>query len=164
DIEWKVRPKDFLKSFVGGSVGDAEFDAVVGNPPFIRYQYLDPGQQALAEQVFAKYGLRFTKHTNAWVPFVVAALALLRPGGRLAMVVPAELLNVLHAKSLRDFILAQCSHVLLIDPEQIWFSGTLQGVVLLLAEKRLAGGRESMLAIQPLADRRELALPAADHF
>jgi adenine-specific DNA methylase len=160
----KVHARDFLNWFVRRSFGGPKFDAVVGNPPFIRYQYLDAGQQALAEQIFAKYGLRFTKHTNAWVPFVVASLALLRPGGRLAMVVPAELLHVLHARSLRDFILAQCSRVLVIDPEHIWFGETLQGVVLLLAEKRDSERGTMSLAIHPVADRRELARPAADLF
>jgi adenine-specific DNA-methyltransferase len=161
---FKVYAKDFLRWFVDRPGDQPEFDAVIGNPPFVRYQYLDARQQSLAERIFAKYDLRFTKHTNAWVPFVVASLALLHPGGRLAMVVPAELLHVLHAKSLRDFILPQCSQVLVIDPEQIWFGETLQGVVLLLAEKPAAPLSGGTLAIQPVNDRRELARPAAELF
>src|SRR5207244_10040001 len=102
-IGFKVFAKDFLHWFVHRSFGGPEFDAVLGNPPFVRYQYLDQKQQALAERIFERYHLAFTKHTNAWVPFVVASLALLRPGGRLGMVVPAELLHVLHAKAVRDF-------------------------------------------------------------
>jgi adenine-specific DNA methylase len=164
DIAFQVNATDFLRWFVSRAVDDPAFDAVVGNPPFIRYQYLEAGQQALAEQTFAKYGLRFTKHTNAWVPFVVTSLALLRPGGRLAMVVPAELLHVLHAKSLRDFILGECSRVLVIDPEQIWFSETLQGIALLLAEKRDGRPGPACIAIRPVADRRELLRPAAEFF
>jgi adenine-specific DNA-methyltransferase len=164
-VRFTVYANDFLHWFVQRAGDGPEFDAVIGNPPFIRYQYLDAGQQALAEQIFAKYGLRFTKHTNAWVPFVVASLALLRPGGRLAMVVPAELLHVLHAKPLRDFVLAQCSRVLVIDPEHIWFSGTLQGTALLLAEKRDTLQRSATsLAILPIADRRQLNRPAAEFF
>ena len=113
-----------------------EFDAVVGNPPFIRYQYLDAAAQARAERLIQHVGLRFTRHTNAWVPFIVASLARLKPGGRLAMVVPAELLHVLHAESARRYLLATCSRLLVLDPEELWFEDTLQGVVLLLAEKR----------------------------
>jgi adenine-specific DNA methylase len=163
-IACRVHAKDFLHWFVKRSNGANEFDAVVGNPPFIRYQYLDPGQQALAEHIFAKYRLHFTKHTNAWVPFVVASLALLRPGGRLAMVVPGELLHVLHAKSLRDFLLAECSRVLVIDPEHIWFSETLQGTALLLAEKRNSQQSATSLAIFPVANRLEIHRPAAEFF
>jgi len=161
---FKVYAQDFLTWFADRSFGGPEFDAVVGNPPFVRYQYLDARQQALAERIFASYNLRFTKHTNAWVPFVVASLALLRPNGRLAMVVPAELLHVLHANSLRHFLLTECSRVLVIDPQDIWFGDTLQGVVLLLAEKRKLPGGEASLAIQPVADRRDLGRPAASIF
>ncbi len=68
-----------------------KFDAIVGNPPFIRYQYLPEPFQVCAEAIFKTLALPFTKHTNAWVSFVLASMALLRPGGRLAMVVPSEI-------------------------------------------------------------------------
>ncbi len=131
-----------------------EFDAVVGNPPFVRYQYLTESLQRRAEQIIRGFGLRFTRHTNAWVPFVVASLARLRPGGRLAMVVPSELLHVLHAGSIREFLLAECSRVLLLDPEEIWFDGTLQGVVLLLAEKHATPSAAGAPRFGSLAVRR----------
>jgi adenine-specific DNA-methyltransferase len=130
-----IRERDFLGWALTRLMAPA-FDAVVGNPPFIRYQYLEPELQGRAEQLFAHFKLPFTKHTNAWVSFVIASLALLRPGGRLAMVVPAELLHVLHAQSLRNFLGSQCSRILLIDPEELLFSDALQGAVLLLAEKK----------------------------
>jgi adenine-specific DNA methylase len=142
---------DFLRWALARLEHTPEFEAALGNPPFIRYQYLDAGQQRRAEQLFSRLGLPFTKHTNAWVPFVVASLALLRPGGRLAMVVPAELLHVLHAQGLRDFLLRQCCRVLVLDPEDLWFGDTLQCVVLLLAEKAPAGQESpGKLAIVPL--------------
>ena len=80
--------------------------------------------------------LPFTKHTNAWVPFILASMALLRPGGRLAMVVPAEIIHVTHAQSLRSYLGRECRRLVIIDPEELWFSETLQGAVILLAEKR----------------------------
>lgn len=134
-LDLKVLSTDFLEWALVRFDRPPEFDGVVGNPPFIRYQYLDPTLQARSEQIFARFDLPFTKHTNAWVPFVMASLALLRPGGRLAMVVPSELLHVLHAASLRRFLLEQCSRILVIDPTELMFGDALQGVVLLLAER-----------------------------
>jgi adenine-specific DNA methylase len=152
---------EFLSWILDRSTLPPEFDAVVGNPPFVRYQYLTELLQQRAEQVIRGFGLRFTRHTNAWVPFVVASLSRLRPGGRLAMVVPSELLHVLHAGSIREYLLAECSRVLVLDPEEIWFDETLQGVVLLLAEKRAAdptGARRcGGLAIQRTRGRALLA-------
>lgn len=141
------------------------FDAVLGNPPFIRYQYLHRRQQDLAAELFVVLGLSFTRHTNAWVPFVAASLALLRPGGRLGMVVPSELLHVLHAGSLRRYLLSQCSNILILDLTPLSFVDALQGVVLLLAQKRQAADAvRCQLAILPVKERRVLEEPASAHF
>lgn len=133
----RVHSTDFL-SWALDKAGKAEgmFDAVIGNPPFVRYQYLPQPFQQKAEQVFRELGLPFTKHTNAWVPFILASMRMLRPGGRLAMVVPAEIIHVMHAQSLRTYLGEECSRLVIVDPEKLWFDGTLQGAVLLMAEKR----------------------------
>jgi len=141
------------------------FDGVIGNPPFVRYQYLPAPFQARAEHIFGQLRLYFTKHTNAWVPFILASLALLRPGGRLAMVVPAEIIHVMHAQSLRSYLGRECRRIVIIDPEEIWFSDTLQGAVLLLAEKRVrAGDKAEGLAIYPVKGREFLNRDPSDVF
>lgn len=132
-----VQAKDFLQWAIDHlGDNDSRFDAVVGNPPFVRYQYLPEASQLRAEQIFEKLDLPFTKHTNAWVPFILASMALLKPGGRLAMIVPAEIIHVTHAQSLRSYLGRECSRLVIIDPEELWFADTLQGAVILLAEKR----------------------------
>ena len=132
----RVLNRDFLQWFLFEAQDESGFDAVVGNPPFIRYQYLPERQQFLAEKIFAQLGLTFTKHTNAWLPFVLASIRLLNPGGRIAMVIPSEIFHIPHAASLRRYLAAQCSRILLFDPQEIWFKDTLQGTVLLLGEKK----------------------------
>ncbi len=112
------------------------FDGVLGNPPFIRYQFLEKDFQIETETVFKTLGLKFTKHTNAWVPFILASLSLLKDGGRLGMVIPSEIINVMHSQSLRTFMGKVCSKIVVIDPKEIWFEDTLQGAVILLAEKK----------------------------
>lgn len=72
------------------------FDGVLGNPPFIRYQFLEKNFQAQAQLVFEQLDLKFTKHTNAWVPFLLSSLALLKSGGRMGMVIPSEISHVMH--------------------------------------------------------------------
>ena len=164
-FEVSVFIDDFLRWSLPRLSASPEFDGVLGNPPFVRYQYLDPEQQARSQQVFDHFGLPFTKHTNAWVPFVIASIAQLRPGGRLAMVVPAEVLHVLHARPLRDFLLRECSRILLLDPDEVWFSNTLQGVVLLLAERRQPCDQEAAeISVVPLKGRDTLNGKAAKYF
>jgi adenine-specific DNA methylase len=161
----EIHVGDFLRWFLFRSELDEPFGAVVGNPPFIRYQYLPEEQQFLAEKVFSRFGLPFTKHTNAWVPFVIASLALLNPGGRLAMVVPSEIFHIPHAQSLRRFLGEQCSRTLLFDPGELWFENALQGVVLLLAEKKSSPSERSQgVAVCPVNNREFLRESASSYF
>ncbi len=132
----QILSQDFLKWTINHFNNGVVFDAVVGNPPFIRYQYLTDETQSYIEAIFQSLKLKFTKHTNIWVPFVLSAVNFLRPGGRLGMVVPAEILHVMHAQSLRTFLGNNCSKILIFDPEDIWFQNTLQGAVILFAEKK----------------------------
>lgn len=149
---------DFLRWYLFFGQNGKRFDAVVGNPPFIRYQYLATEQQLLAEKIFGQLKLPFTKHTNAWVPFVLASIRMLKPEGRLAMVIPSEIFHIPHAQSLRRYLAEQCSRILILDPEEIWFDDTLQGTVLLMAEKKMDISEKSRgVAIVPVKSRDELA-------
>ena len=142
-LDVEVINDDFLDWGIHQLQAGKQFDAVVGNPPYIRYQYLEEQDQKLSEQIFARYKLTFTKHTNAWVPFVIASIGLLAPGGRLAMVIPSELLHVLHAGSLRKFLLTECSRILMIDPNELLFENALQGTVLLMVSKKIDASQDS---------------------
>lgn len=132
-----VQCNDFLKVAYQYLIEGKTFDASVGNPPYIRYQYLDKEDQKLSEQIFKFFDLKFTKHTNAWVPFVIACIGMLAPNGRLAMVIPSELLHVLHANSLREFMLEACDRIVIIDPTELLFDDALQGTVLLMVERKV---------------------------
>lgn len=161
----RVLHTDFLRWYLFQSQNEERFDAVVGNPPFIRYQYLSEEQQLLAGKIFAQLGLPFTKHTNAWVPFVLASIKLLRPGGRIALVIPSEIFHIPHAQSLRRYLAKQCSRILILDPEEIWFNDTLQGTVLLLAEKKLDLSEKGKgVAIIPVKGRHMLHDDPEDYF
>jgi adenine-specific DNA-methyltransferase len=153
-----VYSDDFLGLAITQMVeGGTRFDAVVGNPPFIRYQYLPADAQQKAESIFKLLHLPFTKHTNAWVPFVLASIALLAPGGRLGMVLPSEIIHVMHAQSLRTYLGQVCSRLLVIDPEELWFEGTLQGAVILFVEKkRRASDHGDGLGMAKVSGRRFL--------
>lgn len=162
----KVNASDFLEwALCQLTSNEKRFDAVVGNPPFIRYQYLPTEFQARAQQIFHQLDCRFTKHTNAWVPFILASIALLRPAGRLGMVVPSEIIHITHAQPLRSFLGTECSRLVIIDPEQIWFQNTLQGSVILLAEKRATSGQElEGLGIIPVRGREFIKKSPAELF
>lgn len=162
----EIRSEDFLGWAIGNMAkGGERFDAVVGNPPFVRYQFLPQEFQTRAAIIFDELGLKFTKHTNAWVPFILASMSLLRPGGRLAMVVPAEIIHVTHAQSLRSYLGKECRRLVIIDPAELWFDGTLQGAVILMAEKRSSARQKAEgLGMVPVRGREFLRRSPAEVF
>ena len=156
----QINNEDFLQWAINNfENSNTKFDAVVGNPPFVRYQYLPEQFQVCAEKIFKNLNLKFTKHTNAWVTFILASMKMLRAGGRLAMVVPAEIIHVTHAQSLRSYLGNECSRLVIIDPEELWFSDTLQGAVILMAEKKHSPSVKAQgLGIYPVKGREFLSL------
>ena len=110
------------------------FDVVVGNPPFIRFNNFPEEYRARALDIMTQLGLKANRLTNIWVPFVVAAAESLGQGGRLAFVLPAELLQVSYASQLRAFLVAKFSKIDIITCNQLLFDGAEQEVVLILAE------------------------------
>jgi adenine-specific DNA-methyltransferase len=111
------------------------FDVIIGNPPFIRYQNFVEEQRAIAFELMRRAGLHPTRLTNTWVPFLVASTLLLNECGRMAMIIPAELLQVNYAAELRLFLSNYYSKVTLITFKKLVFDGIQQEVVLLLGEK-----------------------------
>ena len=114
--------------------GRPVFDVVIGNPPFIRYQSFPEPHRARAMAIMGAQGLTPNRLTNIWVPFVVAAVAGLKPGGRLAFVLPAEVLQVAYAAQLRSFLTDRFKRIDVIACNELFFANAEQEVVLLLAD------------------------------
>ena len=114
------------------------YDLIIGNPPYIRYQYLTEDQRSEIGKIFTANGLRVNKLVNAWVGFVVACIQLLKDGGHLVFVLPAEILQVKYAEGLREYLLRECSKLTVLTFEKLVFPEIEQEVVVLMAEKGTA--------------------------
>ena len=123
------------------------FDAVVGNPPFIRYQHFPEGNREIAFQLMKRIGLHPNKLTNAWVAFLVCGAMTLKEDGRMAMVIPAELLQVSYAAEVRRFLTEFFERITLITFRNLVFPGIQQEVILLLAE-RTAGESHGIRTVE----------------
>lgn len=154
---FEVHAQDFFRWY--GSAQEGTFDAVVGNPPFIRYQQFPESSRTLAMRLMQSKGLVPNRLTNMWVPFVVASVAMLREGGRLAMVVPAELLQVTYAGQLRRYLVDSFKRVSIYACNEVFFDGAQQEVVLLLGDGRLAEpdeANECVVSLRETASVKEL--------
>lgn len=111
---------------------DGAFDAVIGNPPFIRYQQFTEEHRTAAFTLMKEEGLHPSRLTNAWLPFVVVATRALRLGGRLALVLPAELLQVGYAAGLREYLARKYSHLTIVTFRRLVFPKIQEETLLLL--------------------------------
>lgn len=150
-----VETADFFGWWQGSK--QLAFDAVVGNPPFIRYQTFPEPHRSRAMAIMVRQGLTPNRLTNIWVPFMVAAVASLRPGGRLALVLPAELLQVTYAAQLRSFLTDRFARIDIVACNELFFENAEQEVVLLLADGALAAASETNRCRVTMTETRTLA-------
>jgi adenine-specific DNA-methyltransferase len=111
-----------------------QFDAVVGNPPFIRSHLFTEASRMAAFARMQQMGIPASRLMSTWAPFVVLSCSLLTPQGRLAMVVPEELLHVQYAEPLRHFLLQRFRRVIIVLPTHDIFPTVQQSIVLLLCD------------------------------
>ncbi|MBE6476986.1 MAG: SAM-dependent methyltransferase [Propionibacteriaceae bacterium] len=119
------------------------FDAVVGNPPYIRFQDFAGEQRARARAAALRGGVALSGLASAWAAFTVASALHLRPGGRLGFVLPAELLTANYAGAVRRFLFEQFGSIELVLFEERVFAEAETEAVLLLASGYQEGSATS---------------------
>lgn len=96
-FHWELEfPSRFLDER-GNLRGDAGFDAVIGNPPYVRIQELG---RDVAVHCRARYATAYGSF-DAYVPFIERGLTLLRSNGRLGFIVPSKFLKLDYGRRLR---------------------------------------------------------------
>ncbi len=119
------------------------FDGGGGNPPFIRYQIFKGQIRDNALSFCKRLGVNFSKQTSSWAPFLVATASVLKPGGRLAFVVPAELGHAPYSAPVLEFLVQHFSTVHIIAFRQKIFP-TLSEDCWLLFSDGYGGSTESI--------------------
>ena len=114
---------------------DAYYDAIVGNPPFIRSQSFNEEFRQIAFELMQKHGFHPNRLTNIWLPFLLLSCKKLTDNGRIGMVIPAELFQVDYAAEARSFLSEFFDSLVLITFKQLVFDDIQQEVILLLGEK-----------------------------
>ena len=128
------------------------YDLILGNPPYIRYQYLKETQRDCQAQILTSHGMKSNKLINAWVAFMVACVQLLSENGKIAFVIPAEILQVAYAEDLRLYLANHLAKITLITFEQLVFPNIEQEVVVFIGEK---GNTEKGIRIMEINDLGE---------
>ena len=113
-----------------------KYNLIIGNPPYIRYQYLTTFQREKQSQVLIKNKMKSNKLINSWVFFLVACIELLEKNGTIAFVIPAEIMQVAYAEDLRKYLSKHLSKINIISFNELLFEDAEQEVVVLIGIKK----------------------------
>lgn len=80
------------------------YDVAVGNPPFVRFQFLTMEDRQGAAEVARESGVALGGVSNLWIPVFLSTLIRLVPGGVFAFIVPAECFTGISARSVRTWL------------------------------------------------------------
>jgi type I restriction-modification system DNA methylase subunit len=141
-FDWK---KEFPAIFKQGG-----FDAVIGNPPYVRIQTL----QATQSDAVDYYGKHFVSASKGnydiYVVFVERGAEVLNKDGRLGFILPSKFFSTDYGSSLRKYVSSE--HILnrIVDfgHEQVFENATTYTCLLFLSKKR--SDKVDYLSVSPL--------------
>lgn len=110
------------------------FDAALGNPPFVRFQFLTEDDKATVPELERRLGVALNGVSNLWIPVLLVALASLREGGAFAFIVPTELFTGISANTVRRWLCEETTDL----EAQLFPPGSFPGV---LQEVTVLSGR-----------------------
>lgn len=148
--------RDFLRVAPDGKT-IPRVQACVGNPPYVRYQLYDG---ARGREIAGRHGVTFTRMASSWAPMLIHATDFVAPGGRLAQVLPAELIHAQYSADVLAFTCREFSRVIVAMFDAQVFPGAQEEVVLLFAEGRGAGPAPGVEVLS-FRDLSELAIPTS---
>lgn len=109
-FHWEL---EFPEVWYGGGrrLDEPGFDAVIGNPPWVRQKTLANLKKVLAET----YPSVYDGVADIYVYVLARGLAVLKPGGRLGFILPNKWLRANYGEKLRETLVTQYRPELLVD-------------------------------------------------
>jgi adenine-specific DNA methylase len=129
-----------------------KFDVILGNPPFVRYQTFTGDSRTNGLQAALKQGVRLNRLSSAWAAFLIHSCSFLNSSGRLAFVLPAELLSVNYAGSVRNYLMNRFASLKIVTFEEIVFPEVQEEVILLLASGQGTTDKFELFQAKNVAD------------
>lgn len=132
-ISVDIRATGYFSYLADRDAGEA--DAIAGNPPFLRSADMLSDERDLALSLLADWGWSPSRGMNAWTYFLLGSMSFLRSGGRIAMVVPGELLQADYARGVRRALAREFGTVCVVLVRGEVFRNVNQNALLVLGEK-----------------------------
>ncbi|MFQ5548373.1 MAG: class I SAM-dependent DNA methyltransferase [Woeseia sp.] len=131
-IHSSVIGKDFLDEHAWSET----YDGIIANPPYYKHHFVE-NKEDIRSVISSRVGANFSVQTNVYCWFLIKALALLRPGGRLAFIVPSEFLNANYGRDVKKHLI-ECRmlrHIISVSYQRRIFEDAVTTACILLAER-----------------------------
>jgi len=136
-FDWSEEfPDVFKPSPSGRGQGEGGFDAVIGNPPYIRIQVMKEWAPQEVEYYKTQYLAASKGNYDIYVVFVEKGLSLLNKSGRLGFILPHKFFNAQYGEPLR-LLISQGKHLAEIvhfGDQQVFDSATTYTCLLFLSK------------------------------
>jgi adenine-specific DNA-methyltransferase len=131
-----------------------KFDLIIGNPPYIKSNHLTDDQIKSCLEIHKRAGLSDKKIKNIWTSFLIGAVQSISDNGALAFVLPAELLQVIYAKEIRDLLKEnfEFGKIDIFSFNELIFKDIEQDVIVLICAKNQKNPGVSFYHVDKLED------------
>lgn len=131
-----IRHSVICGDFLDEHAWSAAYDVIIANPPYYKHHFVE-NKEDIRKIISSKVGGRFSVQTNIYCWFLIKALALLKPGGRLAFIIPTEFLNANYGRDVKKYLLetGYLRHIISVCYKSKTFVDAITTACVLLAEK-----------------------------
>lgn len=142
-VELEKKPYESIKSRRGVKAIHLDFhkfdcppvDAVIGNPPFVRFRHLSKKDLIAAEKAGrAVIGKDLDVSGSIWLSIILHSIQSVKLNGKVAFVIPSDAVYVRYAKPFWKYICGHFGNVRIVRCKERLFPEILQDVVLLFAD------------------------------
>ena len=127
--------------FFGASHCLGTFDVVLTNPPYVRHHELPVGAVEEMRMALHAGGSAIDGKSSSWAYFVIRSMQLLRTGGRLAAIVPGELVSADYGRQILEQVSENFDTTVLVRCEGELF-GDLQLTTIVILGDGYGGTRK----------------------
>lgn len=127
-----------LKATIGARYPRQGFDAIIGNPPYVRIQELArylPDQLEYMQHPSSGYEAPKANNFDLYLVFIERALGLLAPDGRLGMIVPNRFTSHLSGSGVRLQLGKRLEHMVHFGEEQVFPRRTTYAAIIIAGAK-----------------------------
>lgn len=150
---WNSANAKFINQDFLSFQSEAKFSAVIGNPPYVKKNWLSSEQIELARVIHLREELSEISVKNIWATFLVKSSALLNENGVLAFVLPSELLQVKFAEEIRSYLQRAFERIEVFTFDDLMFECKGQDTIVLFAYKQ---SNETGVFYANIVDKQQL--------